>query len=51
MIDDRNVGQPLTMDSRGVPCVDWAATARIFEPTLHSTYCIATDYQEKLEKE
>ena len=38
MLDDRNIGQPLTLDTRGIPCVDWAETARIFEPTLKASY-------------
>lgn len=37
-IDDRNVGQPLTTDKDGVPCVDWKKTVEIFEPTLKATY-------------
>lgn len=37
-IDDRNIGQPLTTDNRGVPCVDWKKTAELFEPTLKATH-------------
>lgn len=34
-IDDRNVGQPLMLDSSGyMPCVDWEKTVEIFEPTI-----------------
>lgn len=38
MIDDRNVGQPLTADDQGIPCIDWKKTIEIFEPTLKETY-------------
>lgn len=34
MIDDRNVGQPLMLDEKGIPCVDWVKTAEILEPKL-----------------
>ena len=33
-IDDRNVGTPLTIDSRGIPCIDWTKLKLIFEPLL-----------------
>ena len=38
MIDDRNVGQPLALDSRGIPCVDWLKTAEIFESILERAH-------------
>lgn len=38
MIDDRNFGQPLTVDKEGIPCVDWEATAKGLEPTLKALY-------------
>lgn len=47
MIDDRNVGQPLMADSRGVPCVDWEKTIEIFEPTLKATYEAMQKIKEK----
>lgn len=33
-IDDRNVGTKLTLDSNGVPCVDWVWLELNFEPLL-----------------
>lgn len=48
MIDDRNVGQPLMLDSRGVPCVDWEKTTEIFEPVLERVYNELTKYNTKI---
>lgn len=47
-IDDRNVGQFLTLDSKGQPCVDWEKTAEMFEPTLKNTYLVAKEWTKQL---
>lgn len=33
-LDDRNIGTQLTLDSKGVPCVDWKWLEEHFEPLL-----------------
>ena len=47
MLDDRNIGSNLTLDTRGVPCIDWAETVRIFEPTLKASYDGMMEYINK----
>lgn len=37
-LDDRNIGQPLTLDEEGVSCVDWIATNEYFEPILRKIH-------------
>lgn len=47
MLDDRNIGTPLTTDKNGTPCVDWKKVKELFEPTLRNTYLITREYTKK----
>ena len=49
-IDDRNVCQKLTLDTRGVPCVDWEKTVEEFEPILEGAYNGMVEYIKNKDK-